>query len=647
MTRGLPALAGAALLLLAFVSLGLPFQSRPLLLLALAALVVLSVARREAAAIALALALVPLLPVTGNLLRGPWVSPSETLLLLAAGSALLFGSAPREPVRRSPLGLCLAASAIAAAVGGIAATLAAVPGWALPAALLDLATGFPGAGDHAAGPIRAAAVHAVPLLSWLLVRRLLEKLPASRLLGLLAGSMALVGAYGVLEALFSIRLWPRAAYDPYAAFARVVSTLPDHNASATLLALFLFPAAGLALEARGRRRVAAWTVTLLVAVGLVLTGSRAAWLGTLAAAGIGAAFAARRRISRPALAASAALLLVAASAAFLWPGTTGWVLRARVRSLVSPAEARRAVRYGRLPFWQAGVSMVAAHPLAGVGPGRVPAHLAEHRPSGFPVERENLHSWPLQALAENGVVGGLLLLAPFAALLSLVRRGLTREGPGSSAAVLLSLGLLSATLSGLASHPWLLVEVQALFWSAAALLEHRLEQPLGAADLSPSASRPDSPSAPGLLAGRLPRLLFTALLAWGIPRLALAPGSEPARFGYGFWGFGEGEARYGWAGPRALIWLPRERLLTPAALGVRRPEPGPSGPPAVTIRVDGGARGRGRAAGEGWTLIRAPEGGARVSRELSAVEVTAGGAFCPASRDGGDRRVLAVQVRRP
>ena len=221
MTRGLPALAGAALLLLALLSLGLPFQGRPLLLLVLAALVVLAVARREAAAIALALALVPLLPVTGNLLHGPWVSPSETLLLLVAGTALLFGRAARERIRLSPLGLCLAASAIAAAVGGVAATLAAVPGWALPGALLDLVTGFPGAGDHAAGPIRAAAVHAVPLLAWLLVRRFLGKLPGFRLLALLTGSMAAVGAYGVLEALFSIRLWPRAANAPYAAFARV------------------------------------------------------------------------------------------------------------------------------------------------------------------------------------------------------------------------------------------------------------------------------------------------------------------------------------------------------------------------------------------------------------------------------------------
>ncbi len=630
MTRGLPALAGAALLLLALVSLGLPFQASPLLLLVPALLAAFAVARWEAAALAVALALVPLLPVTANLLRGPRVSPSETLLLVAGGVTLLLGRLPRPQVGRSTLSLCLAVSALAAAAGGLAATLAAVPAWALPGAVLDLLASFPAAGaDHAAAPLRAAAVHSVPLLAWLLTRRVLARSRASRLLALLTGSMAAVGAYGVLEALLSFRLWPRAAYDPYASFSRVVSTLPDHNASATLLSLFLFPAVGLALSSRGGRRAAAGGAALLVAVGLVLTGSRAAWLGTAAAALVGAAFAARRRLSRGALGAAVAVLGVVGASAFLWPGQTGTVLRARVRSLVSPAEARNAVRYGRLPFWRAGASMVAAHPLAGVGPGRVPEHLAEHRGADLPVERENLHSWPLQALAENGLAGGLLLLAPFGALLSLVRRGLRSDGPAPAA--LLSLGLLAATLSGLASHPWLLVEVQALFWSAAALLEEEVGR---------------SGPAPSPASGTR-RLLVAGLLVWGIPRLAFSAGSEAGRFGYGFWGFGEGEGRYGWAGPRALIWLPRPALGEHPSLQLRRPRPGPSGEPSVSVRVDGGDRARGRAPAGGWEAIALRAGGARASGEHAAVEIVSSGAFCPASREGLDRRILAVQVRKP
>lgn len=630
MTRGLPALAGAALLLVALVSLGLPLQASPLVLLVPALLVAIAVARHEAASLAVALALVPLLPVTATLLRGPRVSPSETLLLVAGGTALLLGRPQRPRIGRSTLGLCLAVSALAAAAGGLAATLAAVPAWALPGAVLDLLANFPAAGaNHAAAPLRAAAVHSVPLLSWLLTRRVLSRHPSSRLLALLTGSMAAVGAYGILEALLSFRLWPREAYDPYASFSRVVSTLPDHNASATLLSLFLFPAAGLALSLRGGRRAAASGAALLVCVGLVLTGSRAAWLGTAASAAVGAWFAARRRLGRGAFGAASAVLGVVVLSALLWPGQTGTVLRARVRSLVSPAEARNAVRYGRLPFWRAGTSMVSAHPLAGVGPGRVPERLAEHRGPDLPVERENLHSWPLQALAENGLLGGLLLLAPFGALLPLVRRGL--QADGSAPAPLLSLGLLAATLSGLASHPWLLVEVQALFWSAAAVLEEEV----GRAGTLPS---------PGW---GTRRLLVAGLLAWGIPRLALSAGSEPGRFGYGFWGFGEGEGRYGWAGPRALIWLPRTPPGEPFPVQVRRPRPGPSGEPSVSVRVDGGDRARGRAPADGWAAIAVRPGGARAAGAEAAVEVVSSGAFCPASREGLDRRILAVQVSRP
>ncbi len=75
----------------------------------------------------------------------------------------------------------------------------------------------------------------------------------------------------------------------------------------------------------------------------------------------------------------------------LFPGRTGSILRGRVASLGDPAAVRLALTAGRVGFWQAGLAMLEAHPLAGVGPGRVPARFSEYRPADLPIEAENVH----------------------------------------------------------------------------------------------------------------------------------------------------------------------------------------------------------------------------------------------------------------
>jgi O-antigen ligase len=618
--RGAAALGGAALAVVTAVSLNLPLQRDPIALVLPALILFLLTLMDETAGILTALLLVPAVPVLGTLVRGPGVAPAE-LAILSCGAGVLLSrrTVAREPV--TPLHAALAVSALAGAVGGLAATLAAVPGWALSGATASLIRNLFSAGaSDAAMPLRAGAVHALPLAAYLVVRRL-PKAARRNALALLVAGMAIAGAWGILEAAGGPRLWPKASYDEYAGFGRVVTSLPDHNAAAVLFVVILFPAAGFALSGSSQRRAAALLAFGLIGAGLLLTGSRTAWLCVALAA---LALTARWIRARQALlaaglvAAGAAVLL----SAVLLPGAAGTTVRERLGSL-APRPALLALRSGRLPFWEAGGAMVAAHPLTGVGPGRVPAQFAAFRPANLPVEKENLHSWPLQCLAENGVVGGALLLLPFVAIVWLVvRAARTVHGPEAG----LVPGLAAAAAVGLVSHPWLLAEVQVLFWGAAALLEREA--------LAGSGEK------------RAPRLALVAaaavLLAWGLPRLALAPGSEAGRWGWGTWGWGEGQGRYEWIGPEAGLWVDPPAAGAPLRLSVRYPG---TAERVIEARTLAGSWRSVRLADGAWRLLELPS--TPLERRPMLVELRASWAECPAATGSGDRRILAAQVKRP
>ena len=324
----------------------------------------------------------------------------------------------------------------------------------------------------------------------------------------------------------------------------------------------------------------------------------------------------------------AAALLAAALVAF-FPGRTGSILRERLGSLGDPAAVRHALATGRVGFWQAGIAMLKAHPLAGVGPGRVPDRFAEFRPAGFPRDAENVHNYPLQCLDENGLVGGALLLLPFAMLVPrLVREG-RRAADGDGEVAGLAYGLGAFLFCGLTSHPWLLPEMQLIFWGHAALLPAP-----AAADAAPRSARSRS---------FLPAAAL--LVVWSVPRLLLSSGREAGRYGYGSWSPGEGPNAVRWLGPAALVSAARPDGGGPFLLRLKAAGEAP-GPVALAARVDGGPWAPVTLPPGTWTnLALTPPEGAR-DRRL-ACEIRSSFSFCPATTTGDDRRILSVQVKSP
>lgn len=631
---------GAALAALAFVAIGAPHQRSGVPLLLASGLFLLAALSRPNLAALFAAFVVALLPIAGNLLAGPWVAPAELLLLMVAGAAHFR----HEGAPASPLKSALFVSAAAMTTGAIAATLAVLSPAEIPAAVQELSRSLfsPGV-EHAAFPLRAALVHAAGLLGFLLFRRVSAERGTGTLVHVVVGGLALVGAYAVLEASTGLKLWGAAHYEALSSGLRVPATLPDYNATGSAMALGLFPALALARKARGAVRLVLGAVIALLLAGLILSGSRGAWLATLAAAGAALAGAlwSRRREGRSEarrLALGAGLAVaVSIVAVAAWPGDVGHLLRRRASTLVDPGASLHAVESGRLGFWKAGARMVASQPVAGVGPGRVPARFDEFRDPGFPVRVENLHNYFLQALAENGLPGGLLVLLPFVPLALVAGRLLSTGAAFSSPEAALATGLLAFSLTGFASHPWLLPELQFLFWGAAALLP-----------VPPPPSV--SPGTPRTVRRFLP---WTVLVVWGGACLLLTAGAERGRFGYAEWGARGGEERYFWVGPKALVpvAVPEGEVVRVRIRGMladlgRRPV-------LVAVQLDGGPILKVSLADRSWHDVVVERGPFRPGKAVESngarglLGLEASRSFCPAREKGGDRRVLALQLARP
>lgn len=612
-------IGGLLLLVLLALSLDLPLQASPAAVALFAAAFLLAGAVAEVSALSALLILAPLVPVLGVLWHGPLLAPVEIAALAVLAGILLRG-APGPSGAATPLGASLAAAAVAALLGGLAATLAAAPPWTLPGALADLTHAFYALpAEHAAAPLHAAAVHAAPLVVFLGLRRLLTRSPSDRVVRLLVASLALVAVLGIAEAVTGFQLWPKERYDAFADYRRIISTVGDHNALAALLSLLLFPALALASRGTIRARISWLAAAAVMVVGLVLSGSRASWIATALAGGATLVLLSARGSAKRALAALSVLLAVFAASAVLWPGATGARVRLRLLSLVRPAETLQVVEAGRVGFWQAGLRMTASAPLFGVGAGRVPARFGEFASADVPVRVENVHSYPLQLAAEYGI-GALLLLLPFCVAARLVARAARAAAGGSPRPEILALapGILSVLLSGLVSHPWLLVEVQVVFWAAAALLAHEV----------------DGEAAPR--AFRLGTLSCSVL--WGVAAILVLPGRDLGRFGFGDWGPEAGTA-FRWMGPRALF--PEKPDGGEVTLRARRRGDVPD---RLRLRASGGPWVE-MDLSEAWRETRLPLGRASsLADGRVLVEARADGAFCPDRVAPSDRRVLSFQI---
>jgi O-antigen ligase len=189
--------------------------------------------------------------------------------------------------------------------------------------------------------------------------------------------------------------------------------------------------------------------TAAVAVGILLSLSRGAWVGIII--GLAAMLVAWSPAVRRWLPASAAglVLVVLLTASNILPG--GWSDRLvavvenfgifDVRSVDVTGENFAVVE--RMAHWQAGWYMLLDHPLLGVGIGNYPAAYDTYALPGWPEPLGHAHNYYLNMAAETGLPGAAALLVLMGVIYRTILHGLKRQPPGSFARALL-VGLLGS-----------------------------------------------------------------------------------------------------------------------------------------------------------------------------------------------------------
>jgi hypothetical protein len=300
------------------------------------------------------------------------------------------------------------------------------------------------------GMLLAAAGMGV-LFASLALTRAHDRLAARLATSLVVSATALAGA----AAISVLRLWAGADYAlwwlaRYPTIERVALHMPDVNAAGSVYAMALFAAAGAAIG-DGRRRWL-WTgLAALIAVGLVLAGSRTAMLVSVAVAG--GMFAVTRGGWRPrpyqVAAGLAGLVLLVTVGVFLARGGD------------EQNAASRALRQ-RAEFMETTARMLATSPALGVGVGRYHSRSGEFMPSDLRAiyGYENAHNYFAQQFAELGLIGGVLfgwlVLAALRSAWSAAARGWAHAG--------LAGGVTAYAATCLAGHPLLVAEAALPFW---------------------------------------------------------------------------------------------------------------------------------------------------------------------------------------
>ncbi len=424
-------------------------------------------------------ALLPLAWVPGlvSLYRLP-----KQALLAVLGAVILWGGF--AAVRRRPVALPLAAPVAAHAT----------------VVLVSLA----GAVNVYAGLVQAAQTLVCLGLFWTVA--LLRPGPGAivRLFGWAAAGGSLVAVAGIAQAWgLALPALPALAWPPGATFG-------NPNTAAQYLVLVLPLAVVVFLLADGARREApAGLAVGTILTYLVYTGTRAAWGGTLLAAGLlslllrgrpvvegaGRALARRKRLGVVLILAFVAAMNVAPR---LWIPTWGQsraFLPARLAMLADEAGPGSSLR-GRLAIWANTLAMAGDHPLLGVGKGNFPfvyplyaTRVVKDAWMGPEVRVREAHNDYVQMLAETGVAGGLAFAWVLGALALTFVRGLP-GGPapppaGPAAAgppglppaarrrllgVACACALLALLAEALFDFPFQRAAPEALFWLLAGVL---------------------------------------------------------------------------------------------------------------------------------------------------------------------------------
>jgi O-antigen ligase len=379
-----------------------------------------------------------------------------------------------------------------------------------------------------------------------------------------ATSAALVGTAvsAFLAVLQSVRILPEETRPFWRLTGRLSGGATDPNALGLLCGLAIPVLIALAFGP-GKPR---WALPALLSlsVGIVLSGSRSGFLVAVLGGAAAVVMSPGRRRIRAAvgLAGIVALVVVLGILARPSPGDVGKRLGDLFRSSLSLEDRASS----RPLLWRAAAVSFRESPVEGGGLGSFSWRLpdlagADRRRLAL---RDNPGSGYLQALAETGIIGLLVMLGFFAAL-SRGALSRLREAPGSSAAVL---AFLLALLVG--SH-WLAPEVGLLFF-------------LLAADVA----APRSASGTG---GRVRVLLFAMVALYAVFALrAVFATADPAEtFRYlnrvGFYGRETGDGGpFHWTRRRFAL-----RVLPEAPGRISLANYSPEGKPVeVTVAADGG-----------------------------------------------------------
>ena len=216
-----------------------------------------------------------------------------------------------------------------------------------------------------------------------------------------------------------------------------------------LLALCLVLARLAWPRTKNSARLFEWLALIALASTLVLTLTRSAWLGALAALVLGVAFRGWRRLAGLFGLLALASALIAAWAPDHWE---------RVRSIADP---RDVSNYDRLCMAQAGLKMTSERPLFGIGPGMVAERYPIYRHPTAPRDHvKHLHSTPVHTAAENGLVGFVGYAWLMIAGLLLARRQIRRGGDGGDLALGAFLAIVAFNVAGLFEANWRDTELQ-------------------------------------------------------------------------------------------------------------------------------------------------------------------------------------------
>jgi O-antigen ligase len=275
--------------------------------------------------------------------------------------------------------------------------------------------------------------------------------------------------------------------------------------AAVLLPAFFF---GLYEVIKGDRRILAGAITVITAAGIVVSGTRGAWVACAAVLLLIVlpGLTMRRRV------ASVAIVVLVGAILYQLPGIPELVAE-RAGSAVSTGGA------GRTDIWSVGLTIIGSNPVTGVGYANFPVAFTSEviRTAGVGWEWFNragsgAHNFLIATLAELGAIG-LLFLGFFLGPL-LLRRGWGPDAAAVRAALasVLAAGLFLDVLSD-RKQVWLVIGIAAgLAFVARAKQQQpstrspslQIDQPGGDSMAVPSALRRGARSAASFTWGRRP-----------------------------------------------------------------------------------------------------------------------------------------------